>query len=163
MEQPEIAINGETNYGGGRMRVKKDYRIWAEAEAGKWSGWFHLPGKIPEKIKGSWRSEIEATAAAGLAMCTALNGRYVATSKFGYKRLSGGDLAGRLAELQLSPTEFSRIWGTDQRRVMSWIDGDQDIPYAVGPFLEMLSLPGGLQVARRMADEAIDPEYRRPA
>jgi hypothetical protein len=61
--------------------------------------------------------------------------------------MTGAELAQAMAELHLSPTDIATLYGTDQRRVMKWIDGLEDIPHPIRVILALLRLPGNMEVA----------------
>lgn len=51
-------------------------------------------------------------------------------------RMTAQEFSVSLADLNMSPTFFAFIFGTSQRRVLSWIEGTQEVPHAVRLILE---------------------------
>ena len=147
-------------------KISRRYGIHAEpAKRGNgFVGVYEFPGKDRQEARhqdGSvevFETEDAAIAAAGEELCDALNGRQVSNSKHGYKRLTGAELAVQLAGLNLSPAEFSRLMGTSQKRIMQWIDGEEDIPHNARVLLTLLSMPGALLLATQITSAAMVAE-----
>ena len=110
------------------------------------------------------RSADEAQAIAGVNLCAALNGRTRSSvNNYGWKVMGGADLAVALNHLDLSPTNFAMICGTDQRRVMDWIDGVAPIPRTVNLIVHLIGQPGITDVAKAFTENAMFVKPRPPS
>lgn len=56
-----------------------------------------------------------------------------------------------LQDLGLTMREFCRITGTNWKTAERWLSDEKDIPQWVPVFLAMLTLPGALEMARRVS------------
>lgn len=112
------------------------------------TGVYMIPGKDeqvarePDGRISIFATEDEAIAAAGEEMCRAMNERTKFSYRHGYKRMGGAQFAVGLKELDISPATFAAFYGTAQRRVLQWIDGEEDIPHPVNLLLTVLAVPG---------------------
>ena len=104
---------------------------------GTYHAQFALPGLIPELFqdrtgrKVEFESEKEAEQAAKSAVFGLLETRTYDTRKAGpYARLKPANLGVLLRDADVSPTEFARIYGVPQSRVIKWLEGEQDIPHS---------------------------------
>lgn len=103
---------------------------------GTFYGQFAFPGIEPLFVQDRgapvlFKSEVEATAAAALAMIEKLNNRPKDRSTFeSYERLSGPEFAVLLAEAGITPTFFSFLNNTRLERVFGWMDAteEKDLP-----------------------------------
>lgn len=150
-----------------RGSISAQFTVTAQpASNGSFYGAYSMPGRdwqrvIRRKPDGAivpirFDNEALAKAAAGEALCDAMNHRVRGRNSHGYRRIGGAELAVRLAELQLSPAAFARIVGWDQAKVMRWIDGEENVPHVVRIALEMmLETPGALQVAVETTEQAM--------
>jgi len=115
---------------------------------GGFVGTYAIPGKDLQYARDEagvisvFATEDEAIAAAGEEMCRALNGRTKFSYRHGYKRLGGAQLAVGLKELEISPANFAAFFGTSQKRVLQWIDGEEDVPHSAHLLLTVLAVPG---------------------
>lgn len=133
------------------------YGVTARRKHGGFVAEYQMPAMKPVTVMADGEPAIfptyeEAIAAAGHHMRENLNARTKSRTKHGTVRLGGADLAFALRSADLSPTQFARIFGTKQARVLDWIDGAEDIPHAARILLALLHLPG----ARKMAMEITD-------
>ncbi|MCW5697347.1 MAG: hypothetical protein KIS96_11530 [Bauldia sp.] len=117
-------------------------------------GEFTFPGKDVQRVHPEdgplFDDDRYAVAAAGEALCDALNDRTRGTLKHGYQRMGGAEFAAALADLQITPAEFAILYGSVHKRVMDWIDGNEEIPHPVRILLAAFTLPGALQLARQV-------------
>lgn len=111
-------------------------------------GHYSIPGKEEQTARDDtgaiavFDTEDDAIAAAGEDLCDALNARSKFTYKHGYRKMAPAEFAVALAELEISPSNFAAFYGTNQRRVLDWIDGAQDIPHVVDLLMAVLAVPG---------------------
>lgn len=137
------------------------YAVWA------------APGMIPDYVyfrnpktgeitprPTKYRTEAEALSAARSTLIGALNNRAETklerSSKPAVsKKMTGAQLAVALAEADISPTEFAQMWGTSVERLMSMMDDEQDVPFPMRWALELLKLPGAIELVVKIVDENI--------
>ena len=131
--------------------IEKRYGVFAvpnRSGRGGFVGQYAIPGKDLQQVRDDngiiivFDTEDQAVAAAGEEMCKAMNGRTKFSYRHGYKRLGGAQLAVGLKELDISPATFAAFYGTAQRRVLQWLDGEEDIPHPVHLVLTILAVPG---------------------
>jgi hypothetical protein len=75
--------------------------------------------------------------------------------RFDYRRLEPETFNQALETVGISAREFAKITGANHRRVGEWLSGDNDIPPWVSPFMALMTLPGALDMARKVAAEII--------
>lgn len=75
--------------------------------------------------------------------------------RFTYRRLEPETFEQALETAGISAREFARLTGSNHRRVGEWLSGGNDIPPWVMPFMAMLTIPGALDMARKVAAETI--------
>ncbi|WP_269581923.1 hypothetical protein [Roseibium sp. Sym1] len=139
-------------------RQSKRYEIATQKLDNGFSAAVSLPGKTTEHLfdpdgdialyNGRW----QALGAAGLHLCDILNSQTRSTMKHGYERIGGAEIAAALTELDMTPTELAIHYGTDLRRVMKWIHGEEDAPVPLALLLRLLTLPGVREVAQEHTD-----------
>ncbi len=76
-----------------------------------------------------------------------------------YRRMSPEELSQALDDLHLSAGQFARLAGSQRKRVLLWLEKSdargEDIPHHIAVLCELLKLPGAMDIARRVTDEAI--------
>ena len=131
--------------------IMKKYELKAKPNKsgrGGFIGAYSIPGKDEQFARNEaneievFETEDEAVAAAGDDLCTAMNARTKYNTKQGYRRMGGAELAVALKELGITPAQLSAIYGTTMKRVLQWIDGDNDIPHVLNLLIAMLAVPG---------------------
>lgn len=142
-------------------KVNRTYRIYAKPARGLIPAYV-VPGIEGERLvyaEGGvplrCATEDEALAEAGRNLCAFLNGQTRSRTKHGYTRLGGAEFAVALRDLGITPSEFGVLYGTQLDRVMKWIHGEDDIPHPVRVILALLTMPGGLALARQITGAAI--------
>lgn len=125
-----------------------------------WRGVFAAPGLDLSMVcrrDGSpqdFQTSDSALAAAGQALCEGMNRRPVRRDIGGYARLTANEFANALADLSLPPSLFADLTGSQNRRVMSWLAGGEDIPHNVRVILALLAMPGAISVATAATEQA---------
>ena len=125
------------------------------------TGAYSIPGKDEQVARDPdgrvviFATEDEAIAAAGEEMCRSMNERTKFSYRHGYKRLGGAQFAVSLKELSISPANFAAYFGTSQRRVLQWIDGEEDIPHAAHVLLTVLAVPGMKTLIQQFTDSSM--------
>lgn len=79
-----------------------------------------------------------------------------------YRRIGPKDLSRYLDELNLSAGQFARLIGSQRKRVLLWLEPSdakgEDIPHHVAVFCELLKMPGAMEVALAVTNDAIIEE-----
>ena len=73
-----------------------------------------------------------------------------------YRRMSAAELSAALDQLDLSARQFARVSGAQPKRVIDWLEGREDIAPYVPVMLALMTLPGGIALARACAETYID-------
>lgn len=142
--------------------ICKAYAIYSEpADNGRgFVGLYEIPGKdvqYARKDDGAveiFDTEEDAIASAGQDLCKAMNARTrSSTNDHGHHLMGGADLAVALKELQMSPTKFAEMVGTEPRRVLDWIDGKLPITRPVNLLVRLLAFPCAKDRAQEIIDE----------
>jgi hypothetical protein len=71
-----------------------------------------------------------------------------------YSRITGADLSQAIDDLHLTAGQAARLLGTQRKRIIQWLE-EEDIPHHVTVMVELLKLPGAMEIARKITDEAI--------
>lgn len=122
------------------------------------TGVYMIPGKDEQFAREEdgriavFDTEDEAIAAAGEDMCRALNGRTKFSYRHGYRRLGGADFAVALRDLEISPAQFAAFYGTSQRRVLQWIDGEEELPHPAHLLIAVIAVPGMKTLVQRFTN-----------
>lgn len=98
----------------------------------------------------------EATAAAGESLAGVLNSRPRLERRGHITRMAPAAFAVALAGLRLTPSEFARIYGQPQVKVMDWIDGREPLPHAAHVLVRVLAIPGALKEAMQVTADHVD-------
>jgi hypothetical protein len=154
--------------------ICKRYLVEAEParSGGGFVGIYGFPGKDRQEVRDEagrvlfFEEEDSAIAAAGEALCAALNGRQRSSVQHGYRHIAGAELAHRLGKLGLGPADFARIIGSRPERIMEMIDMDEakrrPVPHYANVLLAFLEQPGGLALATMLTMRHMTTE-RPPA
>jgi DNA-binding transcriptional regulator YiaG len=73
--------------------------------------------------------------------------------RYVYERMTAAQLSQALDELGLTMRQFARLYGSAEKRIQQWLDGADDIPHTVAVVLGLLTLPGAMELAKRITDE----------
>ena len=68
-----------------------------------------------------------------------------------YRRLSAEQLQDGLDEVGMTPDEFCLATGTNRRRLMLWLHGEEEPPPHVPVILALMTLEGGREMALQVA------------
>lgn len=133
------------------------YGVTARRTRGGFVAEYQMPAMKPVTVMADGEPALfhtyeEAKAAAADHMAENLNARTRSRVKHETVRLGGAELAFTLRSADISPTQFARIFGTKQARVLDWIDGVEDIPHAVRILLALLHLPGAKKIAMDLSE-----------
>lgn len=83
--------------------------------------------------------------------------------RFEYDRMTGEEFAEALADIDMKPETFARLFGQNADRVKKWADGREDVPTWVPPVVAMLAnCPGTVPEARATAAQLIRLDNLRP-
>lgn len=132
-------------------------------------GHYGFPGRDKQIVRDKdgrpviYPTREAALGAAGQALCAALNGRFRQNVKHRYIRLTGPELAVMMANIPITPSQLARLWGTYQKRVMKWIDGEEDIPHPIRIFLLLLTMQDAFENAMYANDQVIVDERKGAA
>lgn len=80
--------------------------------------------------------------------------------RYRYKRMSPKAFSRALDELGLNSGTFARLSGAKVDRVVLWLRGEEAIPHHVAVLCSLMTLPGGLQMAKDVTDHMIQEEPR---
>lgn len=144
--------------------IESEYRVWAEEVPAKGSqdgfyfiGRYALPGYETNTVRlheadtrTVFSTDAQACAAAGVALCERLNKRSNSRDTRKTIKLSGNELAAALGRLGLTRSEFAALFGTNEERVNSWIDGAADIPHPARLLLACFSDRAALEMCRQI-------------
>lgn len=148
--------------------ISRRYEVSSEPAHGQsgWIGLYAMPGKDIQQARDRqgrvmvFANPLEAQAIAAEQMCEALNARHISSQKYGYEMMSGAEFAVALQRLGITPSEFAILYGSEQRRVMGWIDGvDRDgkptggLPHPARVLLGLFEDPENLERARQITAE----------
>lgn len=138
--------------GGDGMANKSNpiYKAWAEPNnrgPGFIAVWI-APGLVPDIVRPDGKApaifdtEIEAEIAGWRRMAEVMNGPRIRANKNQgkperYKRLSGPEFAEALRAAGITPTFLAYLYSTSAHRVLTWIDGAEDIPHPVRVLLAL--------------------------
>ena len=84
------------------------------------------------------------------------------SKRFQYLRMTGGEFASALHNLDMKPKAFARVFGLNWSTVLRWIRAPDvaDVPPWVPVTLTLLELPHALGRARQVAAERITRDGR---
>jgi len=149
------------------ISIARRFELRAEPnQSGKggFVGYYAIPGKdeqLARDDKGAIfvaDTEDEAIAAAGEDLCQAMNERSKFSYKHGYVKMTGAELSVAMKELEISPSQLAAHLGTNQQRVMAWMDGEQDIPHTVHLIIELMKLPDMVPIVQEFTDKTMVPK-----
>lgn len=99
-------------------------------------------------------SEFAAETDARRVLVESLNARYSFRTKREFSsKMTGDEFAADLGELDIMPGDFAQMWGTKQGKVMDWITGAAEVPFALRWILKLLRRPGAIEEAQKIAAE----------
>jgi len=150
MAYPKHAPDAATNYIAEAKRVDGGFlAMWA------YPGIPPRPALDQDRNPVVFQDERAARIRAALELHRQLNERTWITGKpERYKHLTGPELALKLREAGVTPTEFARLYGTAQARVMDWIDGVREVPHPVYVLLEIfIAAPDAIEIANTLTDQ----------
>lgn len=143
------------------------FRAWAEPN-NRGPGFIALwiaPGLVADivrpdgKTPAIFNTEFEAELAGWRRMAEVLNGpRLRANKNQGrperYQRLTGPEFAEELRAAGITPTFFAYLYATSQHRVLTWIDGSEDLPHPVRVLLALFQADeANVDVAENVTDK----------
>jgi hypothetical protein len=138
--------------------ISKRYAVAALPSGTGFVGAYDIPGKDQQLARcddGSIAvldTEDEAVAAAGEDLCKAMNERSKFSYRHNYRRMGGAELAVKLAELDIGPASLAIMYGTQQDRVIKWLDGAEDVPWPVSLLLHLFEDGAALERAQQFVD-----------
>jgi len=125
------------------------------------AGQFALPGLVPDYVRDRdgriqrFETDDAAEFSALRVMRAVLESRMTDPRKAGgYNRMTGAELAAALNDADVTPTEFAELYGVPQSRVMTWLDGAQDIPHSASILVRFLATEENYVEARSLTDRA---------
>lgn len=68
--------------------------------------------------------------------------------------MTGAELAVAMSEAGLSPSDFARLYGVPQARVLGWIDGVREIPHSAAVMVRLLQDEHTLALADKITADA---------
>ncbi|AMX93693.1 MULTISPECIES: hypothetical protein [Mesorhizobium] len=162
--------------GGDGMANKSNpiFRAWAEPN-NRGPGFIALwiaPGLVADivrpdgKTPAIFSTELEAELAGWRRMAEVLNGPRIRANrdqgkKERYQRLTGPEFAEQLRAAGITPTFLAFIYSTSPHRVLTWLDGAEDIPHPIRVLLALFQADErNIDIAERVT-EAITTE-RKP-
>jgi len=82
----------------------------------------------------------------------------MATRKYEYLRMTPVELQDELEALELSIGQFARLYGVRRDLVIRWLDPTDTrvTPHAVSIMCSLLHLPGAMDIALEITNEAIE-------
>jgi hypothetical protein len=131
----------------------------ADPEGPGYRALFGMPGGYEDFVRdddGNPREFETRAHAEFVAMRTligALNTRPRWTWRNRFRRMGPDEFAESLARANLSPSDFSRLWGTRLTRVQEWLSGTDTPPFPLPWILDLLARPGAAQRALALAAE----------
>lgn len=72
-----------------------------------------------------------------------------------YQRMTAEQLSTAMDELGLSKWQLIRLTGSSERKVDAWLDGKEDIPHWVLVLCSVLTVPGAMEIAKRVTDHVV--------
>lgn len=129
-----------------------------------WRAQFAWPGQNLHYVRNDagWKlhyaTEAEAEEAAGIALARKLVDRAEQPTGKGtmevYDRITGPEIAVKLAELNITPTFFAEIAGISLQRLREFIDGMNPAPHYIRVLLALFeALPGALDIAEDITQQ----------
>lgn len=89
--------------------------------------------------------------------------RDTVSARFEYQKMTGREFSAALAEIDLAPKAFARIFGVRPEVVQRWIKGEQDVATWVFPVMWLLrEIPEGIAIARSAAANHIKIDRDHP-
>lgn len=143
------------------------YRAWAEPNnrgAGYVAVWI-APGLVADivrpdgKTPAVYSTEFEAELAGWRRMAEVLNGPRIRANKQQgkperYVRLSGPELAEQLRAAGITPSFLAYLYATSQHRVLTWIDGAEDVPHPIRVLLALFRADAtNIDIAENVTDK----------
>lgn len=140
--------------------------------SGKFNALYSAPGLIPELAMTRdgrpylYDTEQEAEWGAAKSLIGVLNSPRVKARQHAgkperYEKLTGPDFAMLLHRSGISPTFFAYLYGTSNKRVLSWIDGTEAVPHPARIILELfIAHEANIDAAEKVTDRVTTE--RRP-
>jgi hypothetical protein len=126
-----------------------------------WNARFGFPGGVVDFVREGdapavYHDQETAENEARRVLVESLNSRM----RFSDKReisskMSGDEFAAELGETGIGPGDFAQMWGTKQGKVMDWITGAGEVPFALRWILPLLRRAGAIEEAQKIVAENI--------
>jgi len=71
-------------------------------------------------------------------------------------KMTGDEFAVALAEAEIDPKDIAQMWGTSVERIISWLEGEQDVPFPLRWVLPLLRLPGAKELAMGIVEANVN-------
>lgn len=155
--------------GGGGMANKANpiFRAWAEPNS-RGPGFIALwiaPGLVADivrpdgKTPAIFNTEFEAELAGWRRMAEVMNGPRIRANKQQgkperYQRLTGPEFAEQLRDAGITPTFLAYLYSTSAHRVLTWIDGAEDIPHPIRVLLALFQADeANIDIAEKVTED----------
>lgn len=132
-----------------------------------WHAEFGFPGGVVAFVNDGdepalYATQTDAENEARRVLVESLNARWSFREKRELStKMTGDEFAADLAEVDIGPADFAMMWGTKQGKVMDWITGAAEVPFALRWILKLLRLPGAVDMAQKIVAENVTykPEW----
>lgn len=78
--------------------------------------------------------------------------------RYKYRTMTADEFGQALKDANLTARQFARLSGANYRRIVRQLEENEAIPHFYRLLLELLRLPGAVEIAKQIADETIIEE-----